>query len=97
MTAPAGGQAQRRTAGGGLAQPLNLIHRNKSPKPVSMRVPGRLPRLILNPVRTALYLPVRLAPHLPGGPLRWVWIVRLVVTLDAPLRRYLLGGVNART
>lgn len=97
MTAPAGGQAQRRTAGGGLAQPLNLIHRNNSPKPVSMRVPGRLPRLILNPVRTALYLPVRLAPHLPGGPLRWVWIVRLVVTLDAPLRRYLLGGVNART
>ena len=97
MTAPAGGQAQRRTAGGGLAQPLNLIHRNNSPKSVSMRVPGRLPRLILNPVRTALYLPVRLAPHLPGGPLRWVWIVRLVVTLDAPLRRYLLGGVNART
>ena len=98
MTAPAGGQAQRRTAGGGLAQPLNLIHRNNSPKPVSMRVPGRLPRLILNPVRTALYLPVRLAPHLPGGPLRWVWIVRLVVTLDAPLRGYLLGGgVNART
>ena len=97
MTAPAGGQAERRTAGGGVAQPLNLIHRNNSPKPVSMRVPGRLPRLILNPVRTALYLPVRLAPHLPGGPLRWVWIVRLVVTLDAPLRRYLLGGVNART
>ena len=97
MTAPAGGQAQRRTAGGGLAQPLNLIHRNNSPKPVSMRVPGRLPRLILNPVRTALYLPVRLAPHLPGGPLLWVWIVRLVVTLDASLRRYLLGGVNART
>ena len=56
-----------------------------------------MPRLILNPVRTALYLPVRLAPHLPGGPLRWVWIVRLVVTLDAPLRRYLLGGFNART
>ena len=93
-----GGQAQRRTApGGGLPRPLNLIHRNNCSNPVSMRVPGRLPRLILNPVRTALYLPVRLAPHLPGGPLRWVWIVRLVVTLDTPLRRYLLGGVNART
>lgn len=97
MTAPAGGQAQRRTAGGGVAQPLNLIHRNNCSNPVSMRVPGRLPRLILNPVRTALYLPARLALHLPGGPLRWVWIVRLVVTLDTPLRRYLLGGVNART
>lgn len=93
-----GGQAERRTASeGGVAQSLNLIHRNNCSNPVSMRVPGRLPRLILNPVRTALYLPVRLAPHLPGGPLRWVWIVRLVVDLDAPLRRYLLGGVNART
>ena len=82
---------------GGLPGPLNLIHRTNSPEPVFMRVPGRLPRLILNPVRTALYAPVRLAPHLPGGPLRWVWIVRLVVNLDAPLRRYLLGGGNART
>ena len=82
---------------GGARRPLNLIHRNNCSNPASMRVPGRLPRLILHPVRTALYLPVRLAPHLPGGPLRWVWIVRLVVTLDAPLRRYLLGGFNART
>ena len=85
------------TVRGARGRPLNLIHRTNSPEPVFMRVPGRLPRLILNPVRTALYAPVRLAPHLPGGPLRWVWIVRLVVTLDAPLRRYLLGGVNART
>ena len=82
---------------GGARRLLNLIHRTNCSNPVAMRVPGRLPRLILNPVRTALYLPVRLAPHLPGGPLRWVWIVRLVVTLDTPLRRYLLGGVNART
>ena len=94
MTAGRDAQAAR---SGGARRLLNLIHRNNSPEPVSMRVPGRLPRLILNPVRTALYLPVRLAPHLPGGPLRWVWIVRLVVTLDAPLRRYLLGGFNART
>ena len=87
----------RDTVRGARVRPLNLIHRTNSPEPVFMRVPGRLPRLILNPVRTALYLPVRLAPSLPGGPLRWVWIVRLVVTLDTPLRRYLLGGVNART
>jgi len=92
------GQAERRTAsGGGLAQPLNLIHRNNCSNPASMRVPGRLPRLILNPVRTALYLPVRAVPYLPGGPVRWLWIVRLVVGLDGPMRRYLLGGVNART
>ena len=102
-TAPWGGSVSQRGAPlaggslGGSSSPLNLIHRTNSPEPVFMRVPGRLPRLILNPVRAALYAPVRLAPHLPGGPLRWVWIVRLVVTLDTPLRRYLLGGVNART
>ena len=82
---------------GGLPGPLNLIHRTNCSNPMPMRVPGRLPRLILNPVRTALYLPVRMAPHLPGGPLRWDLIVRLVVTLDTPLRRYLLEGFNART
>ena len=102
-TAPGGGSVSQRGAPlaggslGGSSSPLNLIHRTNCSNPMPMRVPGRLPRLILNPVRTALYLPVRLAPHLPGGPLRWVWIVRLVVTLDSPLRRYLLGGFNART
>ena len=36
------GQAQRRTASGdGVAPPLNLIHRNKVPNPVSMRVTAR--------------------------------------------------------
>ena len=36
------GQAQRRTASGGRVQrPLNLIHRNKVPNPVSMRVTAR--------------------------------------------------------
>lgn len=42
MTAPEdGGQAERRTAsGGGVAQPLNLIHRNNCSTPVSMRVSG---------------------------------------------------------
>ena len=82
---------------GGLPGPLNVIHRTNAPEPVFMRVPGRLPRLILNPVRTALYAPVRQAPQLPGVALGWVLIVRLVVGLDAPLRRYLLGGFNART
>ena len=36
------GQAERRTAsGGGVAQPLYLIHRNKPSNPVSMRVTAR--------------------------------------------------------
>ncbi len=46
-----GGQAQRRTAsGGGVAQPLNLIHRNNCSNPVSMRVSGRLSLENLTPV-----------------------------------------------
>ena len=37
-----GGQAQRRTAPGGVwPRPLNLIHRNKVPNPISMRVAAR--------------------------------------------------------
>ena len=37
------GQAKRRTASGGGAQPpLNLIHRNNCSNPVSMRVSRRL-------------------------------------------------------
>lgn len=47
MTAPAeGGQAQRRTpSGGGVPLPLNLIHRNKVPNPIGMRVSSVLPTL----------------------------------------------------
>ena len=46
-----GGQAQRRTASGdGVAQPLNLIHRNNCSNPVSMRVSGRLSLENLTPV-----------------------------------------------
>ena len=37
-----GGQAERRTPPGrGALGPLNLIHRNKVPNPVSMRVTAR--------------------------------------------------------
>lgn len=93
MTAPDdGGQAERRTASGdGVAQTLNLIHRNKVPNPVSMRVSGRFTRSLLRPVRAFLYLPVHVVPYLPGGPVRWLWIVRFVVLLDTPFRRVLIG------
>lgn len=100
MTAPEdGGQAERRTASGdGVSQPLNLIHRNNSPKPVSMRVSGRFAPRLLRPVRSVLYWPVRAIPYLPGGPVRYLWLVRFVVDLDAPLRRILLGrALHART
>ena len=93
------GQAQRRTASGGRVQrPLNLIHRNNSPEPVSMRVSGRFAPRLLRPVRRVLYLPVAAIPYLPGGPLRYMWLIRFVVDLDAPLRRLLLGrALHARS
>ena len=52
MTTPEdGGQAQRRTASGvGLPAPLNLIHRNKVPNPMPMRVSGRFSLENLTPV-----------------------------------------------
>lgn len=94
-----GGQAERRTASGdGVSQPLNLIHRNNSPKPATMRVAGRFAPLLLRPIRRVLYLPVAAIPYLPGGPLRYMWLIRFVVDLDAPLRRLLLGrALHART
>lgn len=94
-----GGQAERRTPPGREAlPPLNLIHRNNSPKPVSMRVSGRFAPRILRPVRALLYWPVRAIPYLPGGPLHYLWLIRFVVDLDAPLRRIALGrALHART
>lgn len=94
-----GGQAERRTPPGRAAlAPLNLIHRNNSPKPATMRVSGRFAPLLLRPIRRVLYLPVAAIPYLPGGPLRYMWLIRFVVDLDAPLRRLLLGrALHART
>jgi len=91
MTAPDVGQAERRTASGdGVAQPLNLIHRNNCSNPATMRVSGRFAPRLLRPVRAI--------PYLPGGPVRYLWLVRFVVDLDAPLRRILLGrALHART
>lgn len=94
-----GGQAERRTPSGREAlSPLNLIHRNNSPKPAFMRVSGRFAPRLLRPFRVALYLPVQAIPYLPGGPLKYLWLIRLVVNLDAPLRRIILGrALHART
>lgn len=100
MTAPEDvGQAQRRTAsGGGVSQSLYLIHRNNSPEPLSMRVSGRFAPRLLRPVRAILYWPLKAIPHLPGGPLRYLWLVRFLVNLDSPLRRVSLGrALHART
>lgn len=97
MSAPERAQAERARPGE-RERPLNLIHRNNSPKPASMRVCGRFAPLLLRPVRTVLYWPVRAVPYLPGGPLKYLWLVRFVVDLDAPLRRVLLGrALHART
>ena len=87
-----------RASGAGSQGPLNLIHRNNSPKSIGMRVSSRLTPLILRPVRKVLYWPVSAIPHLPGGPVHWLWLVRFVVTIDTPLRRAILGrALYART
>lgn len=94
---PPGAQAQR-APGGGVERPLDLIHRNKVPNPIGTRVSSRLAPLILRPLRRVLYLPVSAVPHLPGGPVHWLWLVRFIVDLDAPLRRAILGrALHART
>lgn len=96
-TAPGGGSGSQRgapLAGGSLGSgggSLNLIHGNKVPNPVSMRVSGRFAPRLLRPVRAALYWPLLAIPHLPGGPLHYLWVVRFIVELDAPLRRLILG------
>ena len=82
---------RRPPAGDGDSRPLNLIHTNNSPNPVSMRVPGRFAVLLIKPARWVLYRPVEAIKYLPGSPLRYLWLVRLVVTIDTPLRRAYLG------
>ena len=91
-----GAQAKRAPAGR-LGRSLNLIHRNNSPKPAFMRVSGRL-NFLIRPARALLYAPVNAIPYLPGGPLRWLWIARLVVRIDQPLRAALIDwrGLNDR-
>lgn len=84
------GDASASPAGGGDSRSLNLIHTNISPNPASMRVPGRFAPAI-RVVRKALWAPVNLVHFLPGGPLRYLWFVRLVGTIDTPLRRALHG------
>ena len=97
MSAPERAQAQRARPGE-RERPLNLIHRNNSPEPVSMRVSGRFAPRLLRPVLAALYWPLQALPYLPGGPLKYLWLVRFVVDLDSPLRRISLGrALHART
>ena len=85
------GDALAPPGGGGDSRPLNLIHTNNCSNPVSMRVPGRFAVLLIKPARWVLYRPVEAIKYLPGSPLRYLWLVRLVVTIDTPLRRAYLG------
>ena len=97
MSGPERAQAQRARPGP-HERPLNLIHRNNSPEPVSMRVSGRFAPRLLRPVRAILYWPLKAIPHLPGGPLNYLWLVRFVVDIDSPLRRISRGrALHART
>lgn len=53
-----------------------------------------LDRQVICRLRRGLYWPLDLLALMPGDGRRSRWIVRLVVKLDAPLRRYILEGVN---
>ena len=97
MSAPERAQAQRARPGE-RERPLNLIHRNNSPEPVSLRVSGRFAPRLLRPGRAILSWPLKAIPHLPGGPLNYLWLVRFVVDIDSPLRRISRGrALHART
>lgn len=67
--------------GGRPEAALNLIHRNNSPKPITMRVS----RGLVHVFRTVLYSPLRVA--------RYRWLIVAIVRIDYPLRVYLLKGV----
>lgn len=47
--------------------------------------------------RRAIYWPVDHLYALPGGPLRWLWLARFVVWIDAPLRAILIRGSHAKS
>ena len=42
-------------------------------------------------IRQVIYRPVQLLPYMPGGPVRWLWLIRLTVWADWPLRTFLLN------
>lgn len=48
-------------------------------------------------LRRGLYWPLDHLSELPGGPVHWLWLMRLVVRIDAPLRAYLLRGFHAKS
>lgn len=81
------------TVGG--AVPLNLIHTNNSPNPISMRVPGRLTffqTVHLQRLRDEFGVDISGAENLTG-PLLDEWIARAEETLFHDL----MGGLNAKT
>lgn len=97
---------------GGMAKPPrvasvlgseDLIHRNNSPESMFMRLPGRFRLLpttpVLEGIRKAIYVPLELARHLPGGPVRhllWLrYVAFFLVFIDKPFRSELLRRRDA--
>jgi hypothetical protein len=48
-------------------------------------------------IRRAIYWPLDHLSEFPGGPVHWLWLARLIVRIDAPLRGYLLRGFHAKS
>lgn len=57
-----------------------------------MKVEQWVLKPMIQAVRRDLYAPLRLLSLLPVDPLRYVALTRLILAVDAPLRRVLLGG-----
>ena len=58
-------------------------------------------RTIIHAIRGGLYFPLEAVKYLPLGPVRYVALVRFlvkhIVAIDAPLRRALLKGFDAKS
>lgn len=84
---------RERASGGASRGSLDLIHRNNSPKPISMRVCGHL-RPAVQALRWAVYRPLACVAMLPLGPVRYIAVIRSVVAItervDRPLRRMVI-------
>ena len=49
---------------------------------------------LIRVLRKTVYMPLEACQHLPVGPLLYLWVARLTLRVDAPLRAYFLGGAH---
>jgi len=64
---------------------------------MKQRDPGRPPieAHLIQAIRAGLFSPLRIMEYLPVGPMRYIWLIRLVTWADKPMRTYLIA-LNSR-